>query len=129
MESYYGDMLLQNKQLKYKIIGNKEYTAFGAFGFNKNCVQENSYFKYAIEDGVIIPFKEDGEYKIIFANFMDKKYTMTIDDEKHYFYPKEIKTVKLNLPAKVRIYHKKEEYNNCIFKNDLQFGYVEYGTD
>jgi len=128
MESYYGDILLQNKQLKYKIIGNKEYTTFGAFGFNTNCVQENSYFKYAIEDGVIIPFKEDGEYKIIFANLMDKKYTMTIDDEKHYFYPKEIKTVKLNLPAKVRIYHKKEEYNNCIFKNDLQFGYVEYGT-
>ena len=129
MESYYGDMLLQNKQLKYKIIGNKEYTTFGAFGFNTNCVQENSYFKYAIEDGVIIPFKEDGEYKIIFANLMDKKYTMTIDDEKHYFYPKEIKTVKLNLPAKVRIYHKDKEYNNCIFKNDLQFGYVEYGTD
>jgi len=124
MESYCGDMLLKNKHLKYTIIRNNECTDFGEFRFNTNCVQENSYFKYEIEESLIIPFKEDGEYKIIFANLMDKKYTMTIDDKKHNISPRELKTVKLNLPTKVRIHDEHAEYNNCIFKNDLQFGYV-----
>jgi hypothetical protein len=126
MESYYGDILLQNKQLKYKIIGNKEYTTFGAFGFNTNCVQENSYFKYDIDDGdgIVIPYKENNEYKIIFENSMNKEFIMFINDEKIIIKPHDNKIVKFDIPAKVRIYHKDKEYNNCIFKNDLQFGYV-----
>ena len=55
---------------------------------------------------------------------MNKKFIMFIDDEEIIMDPHNVKIVKFDIPARVKIFHKDKEYNNCIFKNDLQFGYV-----
>ena len=55
---------------------------------------------------------------------MNKEFIMFINDKKIIIKPHDNKIVKFDIPAEVRMYHKDKEINNCIFKNDLQFGYV-----
>ena len=126
MEIYFGDMILKNK-LKYIVEENKETTTYGKFGFNTNCVQENSFFKYSTftdPETVFIPFIENDKHSIIISHNADGELSIEINDEKTLIENNSVKIIDFNLPAKVKIYYKGEEYNNCDFLNDKQFGFV-----
>lgn len=128
METYFADMVLKNK-LKYIVKENKEPTQYGKFGFNTNCVQENSYFKYSTytdPESIFIPFIENGKHSIILSHRADGELSIEINDEKTLIENNSVKIIDFDLPAKIKMYYKDEEINNCDFVNDKQFGIVQY---